>query len=203
MLKLGEKILLAVLQLKHSGVNEDTCAKSIQANGVFFSGSDGKWSVMCPNLSCFSQWMQQAHSFWMPCRLRVVLSVCLIHEAFRRRLSGKALVWRASHAWSALKPGELSHFRCSKPVMGGGGVHPEQPGEVFLRPQLLPLQGEYLISKPNRSNAAVGRSCIFSLAYSSCWNSRTNDLIMFSPCFFPPPSYQGTIKQRESAILPG
>lgn len=36
MLKLGEKILLAVLQLKHSGVNEDTCAKSIQANGVFF-----------------------------------------------------------------------------------------------------------------------------------------------------------------------
>lgn len=85
MLKLGEKILLAVLQLKHSGVNEDTCAKSIQANGVFFSGSDGKWSVMCPNLSCFSQWMQQAHSFWMPCRLRVVLSV---YASFTRRLEG-------------------------------------------------------------------------------------------------------------------
>lgn len=78
---------------------------------VFFSGSGGKWSLMCPNPSCFSQWMQRAHSFWMPRRLKVVLSVCAsFKRRFGRRLGGKALVWRASHAWGAPEAGGLSRF---------------------------------------------------------------------------------------------
>lgn len=76
-----------------------------------------------------------------------------------------------------------AHLACN--ALGGGGLQPEQPGEVFLRTQSHPLRGEYLISKPSRSNAAVGRSCIFFLAFSRSWNSRTNDSVMFSPCFSP------------------
>lgn len=70
-----------------------------------------------------------------------------------------------------------------------------EPGEaVFTRTQLRLLQGEYLISKPDRSNAAGGWSCVSSLALSRNLNSRTNYLIMvlvfffFLLCFFPIPS---------------
>lgn len=36
MLKLGEKICLAHLKLKHTEVSEDTCAKSVHAMERFF-----------------------------------------------------------------------------------------------------------------------------------------------------------------------
>lgn len=74
-------------------------------------------------------------------------------------------------------------------MLSGGSPKPWVMGEsgeaVFTRTQLRLLQGEYLISKPNRSNAAGGWSCVLSLASSRSLNSRTNYLIMFLLCFSP------------------
>lgn len=76
MLKSGQKILLAFLELKHAGVSEGTCAESIPAKGLFILDQMVNGLFTCPCTSCFSQWMQQGHRFWMLCGLETLLFVC-------------------------------------------------------------------------------------------------------------------------------
>jgi len=72
MLKLGEKIHLALLKPKHTEEGEDTCAKFINANGSFCQVHLVNGQLTCPHPSCSSQWMQQGHSFCLQCGLDVV-----------------------------------------------------------------------------------------------------------------------------------
>lgn len=76
MMELGEKICLALLKLKHTEVNKDTCAKFVHANGGGFQLQVVNGQFTCPCPSCFSQRMQQGHSFCLQCGLDGILFAC-------------------------------------------------------------------------------------------------------------------------------
>lgn len=80
--------------------------------------------------------------------------------------------------------------RILKPLLIG------EPAEAaFTSTQLLLLQGDYLISKPDRSNAAGAGAVCYLSPCPEAWTAEQM-ICSYFYCASPPPFYQGTINQR-------